>query len=98
MLRLQGRLRALNGGNRYFAVNEGHKNATGEIIIQIYNDIYGEIGPDAAAIFSANKSTGKNLDRFGAVCQFDREWANHLDYIDAHIESIGKLLEFQLDR
>ena len=95
--RLQVRKRFLNGANRYFELTGEHKRATLELIMQIDSGIYEMFGPGFAAIFTGSKSTQKGLGRFGSVAnQYDLDWMHHLDYIDAHIDSLLKIIEKQL--
>jgi hypothetical protein len=97
LLRLETRMRVLNGSNRFSEINPEHKRATYELIHQIYNALFDIIGPDAAALFTSSKSTQQEMKRFGLLsAQHDEEWLRHLDYIDAHMKSLENLIHIQL--
>jgi hypothetical protein len=94
---LQNRMRFLNGAKRYVEITGEHKKETYDLIQEIYHKAYDIIGADAAGHFTTSTSTQKPLERFGIVAQnFDYEWTRHLDYIDAHIDSLNIIIVKQL--
>jgi hypothetical protein len=97
LLQLQNRIRTLNGAKRYFEVKDEDRNETNNLIQEIYLKLTEEINDAVAGHFATSKSTTKPLERFEQFCSsYDYEWARHLDFIDAHIDSLKFAIERQL--
>lgn len=83
---------------RHFGIQEGDVSKTRSVIAEIYEVLKVKIGQDAAAHFVSSTSPHTPLNVGPVFTETEQDWSDHLNYIEAHIESLKTIIEKRLNQ